>query len=1029
MHYFTCCSSMRIRHFFILFCWLPLLVQGHTVKDSTGLLHYTVENGLPTNNVYSTFSDKYGYLWFATDNGAVRYDGYNFKVYNTTNGLPANDVWRVMPDSRGRVWLYTHGYSFGYIENDVYKNVDLRTGVHNIKVTEIEDYGNTVYLLHSLFSSNGEITKLVAIDTNGKINSTVLIPNSYRTYPSYIDTSIYVVLPNRKTFKCTMHDNRLQVRALGILPVTLWKSISTKKFVITEDGMYAYQFRGKELMAYTYKSNAFEVRPITYYGGDADETIYIVSYLIDSTLMYTNKYIYTLNRNFSLRRRWRQNSIPENVQVANFVSDVFGNKWYTTNTDGIWADAGINKFFKPDSALGILTDCKCLGTSANGNSFWWNKKLSILYSLDPDLQLISAKKMDNELRYVSVRNDSSVFLLQANSLYIYNYYTGSQEHFLARSGKLSFKYFNDQPETVLDSLKYLYEASFFSMHQYKPYNFWTTTYKGVVNITKDSNGNYRYHQATLDRLVNLMFDSLTSRYWFYSRSSIIVLDPETDKHVNLNVDFLNRMQIRGIANIKCDRFYNIYIQTDDKIVVYNTKEKRMSFIYLPATLSGTYMDVNSDRLVLAGKFGIAYAHILGPLHIGHIKVVKNIKKSCYNQVNDFVINAYGRLIVNTDRGVFTPHINELAGANSMDVSDRGKFMRLAVSVPGYGTISSPDTLRMPKDAQKISLNLINPYGIGECMYNYKLGDGDWQQSSSGEVLVGDVRSAVFYKVVCVATDEVWNSKPFVFYIYKAPYWYQTSTWQIVFWITGILLFSMFVTGIILLTRYYVARNTEKKRQLTELSLRALYAQINPHFIFNTLSASQYFISNKKFDEAYMHVNKFSRLLRAYIKSSQERYITLSREIEMLTNYIELQQIRFEEKFDYLIEVDNKIPADSIQIPSLLLQPLVENAINHGLFHKKEKGFLYLKFEQGQSTDELVCFIEDNGVGRIRAKELKKERERSYESESFGTTLTNQLIDIFKEYEQMNIYLEYIDKREPETGTIVKLTIRNLKYVA
>ncbi|MGN6566476.1 MAG: hypothetical protein ACTHJ0_00915, partial [Flavipsychrobacter sp.] len=113
--------------------------------------------------------------------------------------------------------------------------------------------------------------------------------------------------------------------------------------------------------------------------------------------------------------------------------------------------------------------------------------------------------------------------------------------------------------------------------------------------------------------------------------------------------------------------------------------------------------------------------------------------------------------------------------------------------------------------------------------------------------------------------------------------------------------------------------------------------------------------------------------------------------------------------------------------SLLLQPLVENAINHGLFHRKEGGKLILKFMQGTVTDELICIIDDNGVGREKAKEIKSASGIKYES--YGTKLTKQLIDVFAEFEKMGITLEYIDKQQPETGTIVKLTIKNIKYVA
>jgi LytS/YehU family sensor histidine kinase len=162
-----------------------------------------------------------------------------------------------------------------------------------------------------------------------------------------------------------------------------------------------------------------------------------------------------------------------------------------------------------------------------------------------------------------------------------------------------------------------------------------------------------------------------------------------------------------------------------------------------------------------------------------------------------------------------------------------------------------------------------------------------------------------------------------------------------------------------------------------------------------------------------------------LKSSQNRYVSLGEEIEMLRNYMELQQIRFDEKFSYHIDIDNKLPVDNIMIPSLLLQPLVENAINHGLFHSLGAGELLLRFRQGKDNTEMVCEIEDNGIGREASMKINQE---SSTKESYGTKLTNKLLDIFKDYEHMDINLEYTDKPYPGTGTIVTLTLKNLKYV-
>ncbi len=318
-------------------------------------------------------------------------------------------------------------------------------------------------------------------------------------------------------------------------------------------------------------------------------------------------------------------------------------------------------------------------------------------------------------------------------------------------------------------------------------------------------------------------------------------------------------------------------------------------------------------------------------------------------------------------------------------------------------------------------------GQGTRVYSYKINNDKWQNTESGEVYIGQLVEDKYYKVDFYVKDELWVSNIHSFVVYIQPSWWQTQIWKVIFGCLTVLLIASILILAIVITRYMTRKANERKSRMLDLELRAIHSQINPHFIFNTLSSAQFFINKHSYDEAYAHVSKFSKLLRSYLKSSQERYVVLAEEIVMLKSYIELQQTRFEQKFEYRIELENKIAADSVKIPSLLLQPLVENAINHGLFHRNDGGLLIITFVQGKNASELVCVIEDNGVGRARAAEIRK--ESIIVRDSYGTQLTNKLIDIFREYEKMGIEIEYIDKQFPQTGTTVKLTIKNLKYDA
>jgi LytS/YehU family sensor histidine kinase len=227
---------------------------------------------------------------------------------------------------------------------------------------------------------------------------------------------------------------------------------------------------------------------------------------------------------------------------------------------------------------------------------------------------------------------------------------------------------------------------------------------------------------------------------------------------------------------------------------------------------------------------------------------------------------------------------------------------------------------------------------------------------------------------------------------------------------------------IIITQKIVTKNNAKRNLQLELELKSIYAQINPHFIFNSLNAALYLVKTNRLDDAHTHINKFSNLLRSYIKSSRNRFIKIREEITNLKNYIELQQTRFKDRFEYEIIVDPSLDTN-VNIPSLLLQPLVENAIIHGLLHKEEKGKLKIEFKDNALENEVICIIDDNGVGRKLSRQI--EENMSASKESYGGDLIKDLTGIFNKYMKMKITIEYIDKEGLETGTTVIIRVKDI----
>ncbi len=223
--------------------------------------------------------------------------------------------------------------------------------------------------------------------------------------------------------------------------------------------------------------------------------------------------------------------------------------------------------------------------------------------------------------------------------------------------------------------------------------------------------------------------------------------------------------------------------------------------------------------------------------------------------------------------------------------------------------------------------------------------------------------------------------------------------------------------------FWLWRTTRKEKMNVEkqkiaMELKALRAQMNPHFIFNAINSIQHFILNNDSKAAHMHLSRFSQLIRKVLENSRFESIPLSEEIKMLELYLELESLRFSSKFHYKISVDKSIDTEKFLISPLIIQPFVENAIWHGLMHLKERqGEVLIRFEQLNGT--LKCTINDNGIGRKRSMELKKGTSH----ESLGLSIAKERLQIVNMLNKAKTSVKLIDKTNDDgsaSGTIVEL---------
>jgi tetratricopeptide (TPR) repeat protein len=208
---------------------------------------------------------------------------------------------------------------------------------------------------------------------------------------------------------------------------------------------------------------------------------------------------------------------------------------------------------------------------------------------------------------------------------------------------------------------------------------------------------------------------------------------------------------------------------------------------------------------------------------------------------------------------------------------------------------------------------------------------------------------------------------------------------------------------------------------TLLEQKLLRLQMNPHFIFNALSSIHSLMNPKDVGRASIYLGNFSHLLRSTLESSRKDYILLEDEISSIRNYLELQSLRFENKFEYTIYVDPGIKLNTAIIPPMLIQPFIENAIEHGIRHKEGRGNIKVKFEL--EKQKIICEIEDDGVGREKAWEIKYTGRK--ENKSLATKIIHDRITVLNKKLRQKISLSIIDLRsenKQSLGTMVRLDL-------
>ena len=987
--------------------------------QSGNQFNLTVDNGMTSNHIYGTIVDKHGYLWIATPNGVLRYNGYELKTFTTEDGLPINDVWQLLEDAKGRIWLGSIANKIGYIYNEKYYNATLAVNNSHVlypsfmKLKEghinfLSNYSSESMHAYYFIEKNdtlynylltGELSKKTKdLKLQGKDIESIsaMINNDGKLIVIYKnDIFHYNFVKNKLIIEKIVH-----VRNNDNFNFYLGANFSSfiDKFIIINHYKYEHSFYAINI--YSGEKKQIDLSSI----GVTEDiiSIYINNSSNDKKIyVYTQNYIivYSVNGVVTFENckhiKNELNSITLNGRLlTSYMEDPLWKLLLGSTTEGLSMRYNNERSFtKLDNIK--LTGYKYL--NGQDDHFFWINDSNYLLSINKNLNARYQHLINEENSFYKViRKDKNNFYLLGKSNYIYNLQT-------SKATKLSD---NSLGVSLISMITDIGNSCYIIGNN------------GFYTLNSDSGIKTRNY-IDYDRYRDLTYDSLRKTYWAYNQNKIITYRDKI-KTTYLQQQ-LQKFGVERAEKICIDNTYgNVFFKGNETLTMYDPETGKYQKLLTELNLKESNISIYKNILVIYGRSGVLFCKILGKQKISAPIFSPNIKNSLYKFIYDVQIS-FDKVIINTNNGVYSLDVPISDSIYNNSTSMKIPYRFVCYHGNEVINIEDKDTILIdPKDL-KLRFDLINPYGNGTVKYAILNGQKVNELNGNEYLIPHELQSPdKYYKINITANDKIWRSKPISVYIYIKPYWWQTQTMSRVVFISSIFFTILLFASSILITRKLVLKAAQKKNMRMEMELKAIYAQINPHFIFNSLNSALLLVSKNKVDEAYTHILKFSRLLRSYIKSSRNKLISINEEVNNLKNYIELQQVRFKDKFEYEIIIDEQIEVNTINIPSLLLQPFVENAIEHGLLHKNESGRLKIEFKYERSTKKLLCIIDDDGIGRKESKLIKTPNPNK--DESYGELLIKDLVNIFNKYENMNIHIDYFDKDAPLSGTIVTIKI-------
>lgn len=926
--------------------------------------------GLLESKIYDIVEDSEGIIWISSENGLIKYDGFSFE-YQHHEKQKNLGVFHFFNDSQGKIWFTNLANQLFFIEQGKINFFGDYYDQHRGAIFHIRHFNERLYLSSDISLTEIDLNKKKIIDQK---RGTICI------VPTVFNSGLVMGFENWQNSQVNSVELIKLLRSSEVSTIT---DVPVKANRISHSVVYEQQ-----LLFYLTKGNENH-----FYILDKQNRVVSISHTVPNgriislkckdkeILLCTENGLYIceiVGTQLKIKRHIFQQYI-----VTQQLTDKNGNQWISTLNDGV--------FVVPNSPIKQISVSE---KNATIQRFFKGKDNQLFYATS-DFQLYSIHPVFGEQKIPSAFENKSIQNL---------FYNPIQNQYLIHYESYGFNVFDED----FNKLSFHHDWA-----SYKSIEF---IGKDTVGIATNSYFSIRKLFDTKNkalftepnRAITCAYDSKANKIYFSTVQGLYQLDKNYQKSaikLNNSTSYVSKIAISpsGLVGI-LTYLDGVYILKNGKVIDHYSKQNGL--------LSNINFDIKwgGNRLWIAGKKGVQHINLSNKKIVTFDKLdgIATHGITGFEVINDTAYVSNSQTIYQ-----IPPHENLI----------QRKLIPYFKSVSTNNRnldLTKENELSHNEKSLKIQFNTNGFLTKERIQYEYRVKEinSNWEAIPSGqnEVNFKSLPTGEFsFELRAKDTQTI---SPIIRLDFHRNKIFYNTLWFRTLVIIAVLFLAYSIYKARINAIFRKRDKEELQKRLAESSLTSLKAQMNPHFLFNAINSIQSLVLHKKQTEAYSYLTQLADLIRNNLNMSDVSFVTLQEELNLITQYLELEKLRFEDDFSY--SINNSVEDVDLKIPSMIIQPFVENSIKHGLLHKETDRKVSVDFVLA-GENIVVCTITDNGVGREASKEINQKKKHK----SFSTQAIQKRFNILKEYYKLDIGYEFEDLYQENQAIGTKVTIRIL----